>query len=119
MFHCGSVEISTGWPASVPVPIALSKPRSRPSQIAFFRALYPEITATLRTGHTLKAVHQRLVEDGVDVPYSLLRTALAAFVGSKLRPHVLHKAGIHLCRRSLRSDHNRNGRSIGECHEGT
>jgi hypothetical protein len=45
-----------------------------PSQIAFFRALYPEITATLRMGHTLKAVHQRLIEDGVEVSYSLLRT---------------------------------------------
>jgi hypothetical protein len=44
------------------------------SQIAFFRALYPEITATVRTGHTLKEVHQRLVEDGIEVSYSLLRT---------------------------------------------
>jgi hypothetical protein len=44
------------------------------SQIAFFRALYPEITATLRTGHTLREVYQRLVEDGVEVSYSLLRT---------------------------------------------
>ena len=50
------------------------KDEKPPSQIAFFRALYPEITATLRTGHTLKAVHQRLVEDGVEVSYSLLRT---------------------------------------------
>jgi len=59
----------------------LSLPRFRalkdekpPSQIAFFRALYPEITATLRAGHTLKAIHQRLVEDGVEVSYSLLRS---------------------------------------------
>jgi hypothetical protein len=44
------------------------------SQIAFFRALYPEITDAFRTGHTLREVHQRLVEDGVEVSYSLLRT---------------------------------------------
>src|SRR5215467_13536888 len=45
-----------------------------PSQIAFFRTLYPEITPTLRAGHTLKQLHQRLVADGVEVAYSLLRT---------------------------------------------
>jgi hypothetical protein len=50
------------------------KAEKPPSQIAFFRALYPEITATLQMGHSLKAVHQRLVEDGVEVSYSLLRS---------------------------------------------
>ena len=57
--------------AGTDCPLKAEKP---PSQIAFFRALYPEITATLRAGHTLKAIHQRLVEDGVDVSYSRLRT---------------------------------------------
>ena len=40
--------------------------------MAFFRGLYPEIAATLQMGHTLKDIQQRLVEDGVDVSYTLL-----------------------------------------------
>jgi hypothetical protein len=43
------------------------------SKISFFRALYPEITAALTMGHTLREIHRRLVEDGVDVSYPLLR----------------------------------------------
>jgi hypothetical protein len=46
------------------------KPRSK---IAFFRGLYPEIVATLSIGHTLRDIHRRLVEDGVDISYPLLR----------------------------------------------
>jgi hypothetical protein len=46
------------------------KPRSK---IAFFRGLYPEIVATLSTGHTLRDIHRRLVEDGVEISYPLLR----------------------------------------------
>jgi hypothetical protein len=47
------------------------KPRSK---IAFFRGLYPEIVATLSIGHTLRDIHRRLVEDGVDISYPLLRS---------------------------------------------
>jgi hypothetical protein len=43
------------------------------SKISFFRALYPEITAALRVGHTLREIHRRLVKDGVEVTYPLLR----------------------------------------------
>jgi hypothetical protein len=46
------------------------KPRSK---IAFFRGLYPEIVATLSAGHTLRDIHERLVEDGVVISYPLLR----------------------------------------------
>ena len=46
------------------------KPRSK---IAFFRGLYPEIVVTLSIGHTLRDIHKRLVEDGVDISYELLR----------------------------------------------
>jgi len=46
------------------------KPRSK---IAFFRGLYPEIVATLSKGHTLRDIHQRLFEDGVEISYALLR----------------------------------------------
>jgi hypothetical protein len=46
------------------------KPRSK---IAFFRGLYPEIVATLSIGHTLRDIHKRLVEDGIDISYPLLR----------------------------------------------
>jgi hypothetical protein len=45
------------------------KPRSK---MAFVRGLYPEIAAMLQMGHTLKAIHQRLVEDGVEVSYTVL-----------------------------------------------
>lgn len=48
-----------------------AQPRSK---IAFFRALYPEIAATLTIGHSLKDIHRRLVEDGIDVSYPVLRT---------------------------------------------
>jgi len=41
------------------------------SKMAFLRGLYPEITATLQMGHTLKEIHQRLVEDGVEVSYTV------------------------------------------------
>jgi len=41
------------------------------SKMAFLRGLYPEIAATLQMGHTLKDIHQRLVEDGVEVSYTV------------------------------------------------
>ncbi len=43
------------------------------SKMAFFRGLYSEIVATRSVGHTLKDIHQRLVKDGVDISYPLLR----------------------------------------------
>ena len=46
------------------------KPRSK---IAFFRGLYPEIVAALSIGHTLSDIHERLVEDGIEISYPLLR----------------------------------------------
>src|SRR6266478_6092458 len=46
------------------------KPRSK---IAFFRGLYPEIVAMLSIGHTLSDIHKRLVEDGIEISYPLLR----------------------------------------------
>jgi hypothetical protein len=46
------------------------KPRSK---IAFFRGLYPEIVATLSIGHTLRDIHRRLVDDGIEISYPLLR----------------------------------------------
>jgi hypothetical protein len=41
------------------------------SKMAFLRGLYPEIAATLQMGHTLKDIHQRLVEDGVELSYTV------------------------------------------------
>ena len=41
------------------------------SKMAFFRDLYPEIAATVQMGHTLKDIHQRLAEDGVEVSYTV------------------------------------------------
>jgi hypothetical protein len=40
--------------------------------MAFLRGLYPEIAAMLQMGHTLKDIYQRLVEDGVEVSYTVL-----------------------------------------------
>ena len=70
------------------------KPRSK---IAFFRGLYPEILATLSVGHTLRDIHQRLVKDGVEVSYPLLRNYInrirrersrSPFVQKRLAPTV-------------------------------
>ena len=47
------------------------------SKIALFRSLYPEISATLRIGHTLREIHERLAEDGVDISYALLRNYMS------------------------------------------
>jgi hypothetical protein len=41
------------------------------SKMALLRGLYPEIAATLKMGHSLKDIHQRLVEDGVEVSYTV------------------------------------------------
>src|ERR1051326_8773421 len=51
---------------------ALKTERPR-SKIALFRGLYPEIGATLSLGHTLRDIHNRLVEDGIEISYPLLR----------------------------------------------
>jgi hypothetical protein len=50
------------------------KPRSK---IAFFRGLYPEIVSTLSIGHTLRDIHDRLVEDGIEISYPLLRNYIS------------------------------------------
>jgi len=50
------------------------KPRSK---IAILRGLYPEIAATLSVGHSLKDIHGRLVEDGIDVSYPVLRNCVS------------------------------------------
>jgi len=47
------------------------------SKIALLRGLYPEITAVLRMGHSQLDIHQRLVRDGIDISYPLLRNYLS------------------------------------------
>jgi len=59
------------------------KPRSK---IAFFRGLYPEILGTLSVGHTLRDIHQRLVKDGVEVSYPLLRNYISRIRRERARP---------------------------------
>jgi hypothetical protein len=51
---------------------ALKTERPR-SKIALFRGLYLEIVSTLSIGHTLRDIHERLVEDGIEISYPLLR----------------------------------------------
>ena len=50
------------------------KPRSK---IAFLRGLYPEIVAAQRIGHSQLDIHRRLVRDGIDVSYPLLRNYIS------------------------------------------
>ena len=59
------------------------RPRSK---MAVLRGLYPEIAATLLVGHTLKDIHQRLVEDGVEMSYTVLLTYLNRIRPEKARP---------------------------------
>jgi len=54
--------------------LKVEKPRSK---IALLRGLYPEITAVLRMGHSQLDIHQRLVRDGIDISYPLLRNYLS------------------------------------------
>jgi hypothetical protein len=59
------------------------RPRSK---MAVLRGLYPEISATLLVGHTLKDIHQRLVEDGFEISYTVLLTYLNRIRLEKGRP---------------------------------
>jgi len=59
------------------------KPRSK---IAFVRGLYPEVVATLSTGHTLRDIHQRLVRDGIEVSYPLLRNYISRIRRERAHP---------------------------------
>lgn len=45
--------------------------------MALLRGLYPEIAATMQIGHTLKDIHQRLVEDRVEVSYTVFLSYLS------------------------------------------
>ena len=60
------------------------KPRSK---IALLRGLYPEIAAVLRIGHSQRDIHQRLVRDGIDISYPLLRNYL-----SRIRRETSHSS---------------------------
>jgi hypothetical protein len=64
------------------------------SKMALLRGLYPEIAATLQMGHSLKDIHQRLVEDGVEVSYTVFLSYVTAFGGRELFLH-LFKTGSH------------------------
>jgi len=64
------------------------KPRSK---MALVRGLYPEIAATLQMGHTLKDVHQRLEEDGVEVSYTVLLSYINRIRREKARPAFVQK----------------------------
>ena len=54
--------------------------------MALVRGLYPEIAATLQMGHTLKDIHQRLEEDGVEVSYTVLLSYINRIRREKARP---------------------------------
>jgi len=56
------------------------------SKIAVLRGLYPEILATLRLGHSLKDIHGKLVEDGLEMSYTVLLTYMNRIRREKARP---------------------------------
>jgi hypothetical protein len=62
------------------------KPRSK---IALLRGLYPEIVVALRIGQTQPDIHQRLVRDGIEVSYPLLRNYI-----SRIRHERSHASSI-------------------------
>jgi hypothetical protein len=64
------------------------KPRSK---MALVRGLYPEIAATLHMGHTLRDIHQRLVEDGVEVSYTVFLSYINRIRREKARPAFVQK----------------------------
>ncbi len=64
------------------------KPRSK---MALVRGLYPEIAATLQMGHTLKDIHQRLVEDGVGVSYTVLLSYISRVRRERARSPFVQK----------------------------
>jgi hypothetical protein len=64
------------------------KPRSK---MALIRGLYPEIAATLQMGHTLKDIHQRLVEDGVGVSYTVLLSYISRVRRERVRSPFVQK----------------------------
>jgi hypothetical protein len=59
--------------------------------MAFVRGLYPEISATVQMGHTLKDIHQRLAEDGVEVSYTVLLSYINRIRREKARPAFVQK----------------------------
>ena len=70
------------------------KPRSK---IAFFRGLYRNRSHaehrahSLSIGHTLRDIHKRLVEDGVDISYPLLRNYINRIRRERSRSPFLQK----------------------------
>jgi len=59
--------------------------------MAFVRGLYPEIAAAVQMGHTLKDIHQRLAEDGVEVSYTVLLSYINRIRREKARPAFVQK----------------------------
>src|ERR1700752_4452816 len=55
-----------------PIPVE-SLRQEKPAKLVKLVALaWPEIEAALQQGHTLKRIHQRLVQSGIPISYSLL-----------------------------------------------
>jgi hypothetical protein len=56
------------------------------SKMAVLRGLYAEISAARLVGHTLKDIHERLVEDGLEISYTVLLTYINRIRREKARP---------------------------------
>ena len=61
------------------------------SKMALLRGLYPEIAATVQMGHTLKDIHQRLVEDGVEVSYTVFLSYINRIRRERARSPFVHR----------------------------
>ena len=60
-------------------------------KMAVLRGLYPEILAALQLGHSLKHVHDKLVEDGLEVSYAVLLTYMNRIRREKVRSPFIQK----------------------------
>ena len=57
--------------------------------MALLRGLYPEIAGTLQLGHSLKDIHQRLVEDGVEVSYTVFLSYICRIRRERSHSHFI------------------------------
>jgi hypothetical protein len=68
-------------------------------RISLIRLAWPDIEKALARGHTLKLIHARMLEDGLQISYSLLSLYVRRLQGKqsvKKQPHQLHSTKASL-----------------------
>ena len=72
-FLSGPLSVGTTLPKKKHLPLLESHLEEEPSSlIARVRAAMPLIDANLKAGHSLRTVHQLLLQDGIPISYKLL-----------------------------------------------